>query len=149
MSLQTDRIFLAALRASTDIAARVGDRIFPIAIPGSDDDLLNIALPYIVVTFDGLQNSIDTKDNPYMGDEDKVQIGIEIGAESPDGLSDLADLVREQIDTFITSYTPAEGEEDLTPLIPSGYDFSTSEKSYDWMRPCYYMKMIYNCDTSI
>lgn len=149
MSLQTDRVFLAALQASSDITALVEDRIFPIAIPGSDEDVLNTPLPNLVVTFEGMTNNTETKDNPYQGDEDKVNIGIEVAAESPDDLTDLAELVRQAVDSFVENYDPGEGEEDLTPIIPTGYDFSATEKGYDWLRPCYYMKLNYMCDTNI
>lgn len=147
MSLQTDRIFLAALKASSGITALVDDRIYPIAIPGTDEDVLNTPLPYLVVTFEPLTNLSETKDNPYRGDEDRVTIGIEVAAESPDDLTDLAELVREEVDRYMETYAPAAGEEDLTSLVPLGYDFSTTEKGYDWLRPCYFMTLRYQCDT--
>ena len=149
MSLQTDRIFLEALNASSRITALVGDRIYPIAVPGLDEDVLNTPLPYLVVTFEPLTNLSETKDNPYQGDEDRVTIGIEVAAESPDDLTDLAELVRSEVDTFMQTYTPAAGDEDLTSLIPLGYDFSTTEKTYDWLKPCYFMTLRYQCDTNV
>ena len=147
MSLQTERIFLAALRASEDVTKIVGDRIYAIAIPGDDIDVDNTTAPYLVVTFDGFQNNVETKDDPYEGSEDKVQIGITVAAESPDDLCDLAELVRDTIDNYMIGYVAPEEGEDLSSLIPTGYDITGSEKSYDWLKPCYLMILHYSCDT--
>ena len=149
MSLQTERIFLAALRDTEAVTDIVGDRIYPIAIPGDEMDVDNTPVPYIVVTFDGFTNVIETKDNPYEGSEDKVQIGITIAAESPDDLCELADVVRDAIDAYMVGYEAPEEGEDLTPLIPTGYDISGSEKAYDWLKPCYLIKLHYSCDTNV
>lgn len=149
MSLQTERIFLAALRESEAVTDIVGDHIYPIAIPGDDIDVDNTPVPYIVVTFDGFQNLTETKDNPYEGSEDRVQIGITIATESPDDLWELAEVVRTAIDEYMMGYEAPEEGEDLTPLIPTGYDISGSEKAYDWLKPCYMMILHYSCDTNI
>ena len=110
---------------------------------------MNTPLPYLVVTFEPLTNAAETKDNPYRGDEDRVTIGIEVAAESPDDLTDLAELVRDEVDRFMETYAPEAGEEDLTSLIPLGYDFSTTEKTYNWMKPCYFMKLNYQCEANV
>jgi hypothetical protein len=147
MSIQTDRVFIKALQESEEIAELVGDRIYPISIPGTDEEAENEPVPYIVVMYDGFQNLYETKDNPYYGDEDRVTISILVTAESPDELAQLTELVRETIDEWMMTYQAPEEGEDLTPLIPSAYDVTGSEKTYDWLKPCYQMTLRYNCDT--
>lgn len=146
MSMQTERIFCKALEDSPSVTAMVGDRIWPIAIPGTDEEAENIDLPYLVVTYGGFQNESVTKDNPYDGDEDRVQVGVIIAAESADELWHLADRVRNAIDDWMQSYEAPELGEDLSPHIPTGYSITGSEKSLDWMRPCYVMTLNYSCE---
>ena len=76
-----------------------------------------------------------------------MTISILVTAESPDELAQLTELVRETIDEWMMNYQAPEEGEDLTPLIPSAYDVTGSEKTYDWIKPCYQMTLRYNCDT--
>ena len=80
MSLITDKVFYNALLSSSELTALVGDRIYNTSIAVPDEDLLNEPVPYIIITFDGMQNEGLTKDNSFEGDTDKVQISIEITA---------------------------------------------------------------------
>ena len=148
MSLQTDRVFFDALAASTDIAALVGDRIYNTAIPGTDEDADNEPVPYIIVTFDGLNNEDYTKDNDYEGDTDIVQIGIEIAANDRQELANIAGLVRSAVDNYFANYEPQAGEEDMTEEIPDDYSFSAQAIQYDPWKPCFWQVLNYRCDTN-
>lgn len=148
MSLQTDRVFFDALAASTDLTALVGDRIYNTAIPGTDEDADNEPVPYIIVTFDGLNNEDYTKDNDYEGDTDVVQIGIEISANDRAELANIAGLVRSAVDNYFTNYEPQAGEEDLTDEIPDDYSFSAQAIQYDPWKPCFWQVLNYRCDTN-
>ena len=147
MSVQTDRVFIQALQDSEAVTAIVGDRIYPVTIPGTDEEAENEPPPYIVVMYDGFQNLYETKDNTFYGDEDRVNISILVTAESFDELNELVELVRTSIDEWMLNYVAPEEGEDLSPLIPSAYDVTGSEKTYDWVKPCYQMTLKYNCDT--
>ena len=72
MGLSTDSIFIAALSASDDIMEAVGGRIYDTAIPLPDEEAENTPVPYIIVTFDSLQNDQTTKDDRYESEYDKV-----------------------------------------------------------------------------
>jgi hypothetical protein len=141
MSLQTERIFLAALRDTEAVTDIVGDRIYPIAIPGDEMDVDNTPVPYIVVTFDGFTNVIETKDNPYEGSEDKVQIGITIAADSPDEVRQLVRLVRQAIETHVVALY---GSGEQTPMLEA---LSSDGIQWDWMKPCYFQRLTYQCLT--
>lgn len=146
MSLQTDRIFLKALSESTDIAAKVDDRIYSTAIPMPEEDADNVPVPYIIVTFDGLQNDAHTKDSSFEGMEDKVQIGVTVVAETRPKLAELTELVRTAIRTFFEDVQ--ESDEDYS-LVPIDYMFSAQAVQYDDLKPCYYQIMSYQCDTEV
>ncbi|MBQ5756867.1 MAG: hypothetical protein IIV88_06385 [Erysipelotrichaceae bacterium] len=66
MSLQTDIIFVKALRANADLMKQLaaGD-VYNTAIALPDEDLDNAPLPYVIVSFDGLTNDVETKDDPF------------------------------------------------------------------------------------
>lgn len=148
MSLSTQKVFYKALLADTDVMTATDGRIYSVAIPVPDEDLDNEPVPYCVITFDGLANSGFTKDNSFEGDTDTVNIGIEITAESPDALLELAEKVRTAVISFFENYTPTPGEEDLTPLIPNSYTFGASQSVYDPDKPCFRIVLTYACDAT-
>ena len=65
MSLQTDLIFIRAIRDSQMITNAVGGRIYGTAIPMPDADADKVAVPYVIVTFDGLVNDQETKEDGF------------------------------------------------------------------------------------
>ena len=146
MSLITDKVFYNALSSSSDLAAYVDDRIYNTSIPVPDDDLLNEPVPYIIITFDGMQNDGYTKDNSFEGDTDKVQIGIEITAANRQDLGTIADLVR----TIVIAYfEDTEGHTiDDYDLVPEDYAITAGPVQYDPVKPCFFQTLTYNCDTN-
>ena len=145
MSLITDKVFYNALRSNADLMATVGGRIESTSIPVPDDQLDNVPLPYVIITFDGLQNEGFTKDNSYEGDTDKVQVSIDVTAQTRDELGDLMQTIRQ---TVIDYFEGIQKTDDDWPLIPSNYTFSASPVGYDSMKPCYFQTLNYNCDTN-
>ena len=65
-------------------------------------------MPYIIVTFDGLNNEQTTKDDPFEGDDDKVTIGIEVCARNRAELAGLASIVRAQVHSYMVSQLEGE-----------------------------------------
>ena len=145
MSLQTDIIFVKALRANADLMAQLaaGD-VYNTAISQPDEDLDNAPLPYAIVTFDGLTNDIDTKDDPFESDSDSVNISIEIAAKTRNELGQLAEAVRHQVHDYFVEADPTD---DDFNLVPKGYQFSAQQVNYDQMKPCYWQVLTYQCDT--
>ena len=150
MSLVTDIAFVAALQSNTTLMAKLAaKKVYNTSIAVPDKDLINAPLPYIIVSFDGLQNDTSTKDCSYDAEEDKVQIGIEIAARSRRKLGELAQDVRDTVRSYFENYSApsSEMEEDLTDIIPDDYTFSANGVQYDPDKPCYFQTLTYNCDT--
>lgn len=145
MSLITDKVFYNALRSNAALMEQVGGRIESTSIPVPDDQVNNEPVPYIIITFDGLQNEGFTKDNSYEGDTDKVQVSIDVTAQTRDELGDLMQTIRQ---TVIDYFEGIQKTDDEWPLIPSNYTLTASPVAYDSMKPCYYQTLTYNCDTN-
>ena len=138
MGLSTDSIFIAALSASDDIMEAVGGRIYDTAIPLPDEEAENTPVPYIIVTFDSLQNDQTTKDDRYESEYDKVEIGIEVVGQTLGQLHDLTQMVRDVIlDYFRNNATAVEY-----------YDFSAQAIRYDGDKPCYWQVLSYQCEVN-
>ena len=144
MSLQTDIIFVKALRDDEELMAKLaaGD-VYNTAIALPDEDLDNAPLPYVIVSFDGLTNDIDTKDDPYESDSDAVNISIEIAARTRSELGQLAEAVRHQVHQYFLDADPTDDDFDMVPL---DYQFSAQQVNYDQMKPCYWQVLSYQCD---
>ena len=109
MSLITDQVFYNALRQNADLMAMVGGRIENTSIPVPDDDLANQPLPYIIITYDGMQNEGFTKDDDYEGNVDKVQIGIEAAASDRETLGEIMQSVRATVKAMQAEGRPFAG----------------------------------------
>ena len=144
MSLLTDKVFFNALMSNQSLVLKVGSRIENTSIPVPDDQLDNEPVPYIIITFDGLMNDESTKDSSFEGDNDKVQISIEVTANDREELGDLTTEIRR---TIISYFESDDHEKDDYDLIPDDYDFSASNVVYDPTKPCFTQTLTYRCDT--
>lgn len=141
MSLQTDRAFFDAIKADAAIMRTIGSRLYSTAIPLPDEDLLNAPLPYAIVSFDGMTNIGQTKDDPYDGDTDSVTVSIELAASTRPELARLADATRRAVAAYFRAHAGAE-------FVPSGCDLSASAVAYDAAKPCYWQTLTYRCESS-
>ena len=94
MSLQTDLIFYDALSADTELMTTIGNRLYCTAIPVPDLEAENTPCPYVIVSFDSLNNQDTTKDDPFEGGTDQVNIGIEVAANDRIQLAELTQKIR-------------------------------------------------------
>lgn len=139
MSLATDIVFVKALMDDRSLTEQLAAKaVYNTAIALPEPEALNAPVPYIIVSFDGLNNTDTTKDTMYDGLTDIVTIGIEIAAKSREELANIALSVRNDIKGYITKYANHE--------IYS-YEFSASPVRYDDQKPCYYQKFTYQCVT--
>ena len=148
MSLATDSIFITALQSNSDLMATLGyvaptltdkgkpARLYGTAIPLPDEDLDNVPVPYIIVTFDGLNNDTGTKDDRYESEYDQVNIGIEVVGETLKDLHDLTQMVRDTILTYFRA----------TETAVEDYTFTADAIQFDSMKPCYWQTLRYQCD---
>ncbi len=136
MGLSTDSIFIYALSASEDIMQAVDGRLYGTAIPLPDEEADNVPVPYVIVTFNGLNNIDETKDDMYESDYDSVNIGIEVIGKTLGHLHDLTEMVRNVIHQyFVQNETPVEG-----------YQFSAQAVQFDPEKPCYWQVLNYQCE---
>ena len=136
MSLATDSIFIAAIQSNTALVERIGGRLYGTAIPLPDEDADNVPVPYIIVTFNGLNNQNETKDDVYESNDDTVNIGVEVTGETIDDLHDLTQAVRDTVLTYFrANHTNVED-----------YTFSADAIQYDSLKPCYWQTLRYQCE---
>ena len=136
MSLATDSIFVDALKSNATLVESVGDRIYGTAIPLPDEDADNVPVPYLIVTFDGLNNDVDSKDDEMESDTDKVNISIEVVGETLAKLHELTQAVRDTVRDYL-----ATNDTDITE-----YQFGAQAIQYDSLKPCYWQVLTYQCD---
>ena len=168
MSLQTDLIFFDALSADTELMQTLGNRLYNTAIPMPDADADKVPLPYCIITFDGMNNQDTTKDDPYEGGTDQVQIGIEVAAKTREQLGVIMRRIRKIIHEdfmFVWGYADLRDTNDvqledtngfrlrvmreydeIVNRIPYNYTVSAQAVQYDPWKPCFWQVLNYQCD---
>lgn len=142
MSLTTDRFFYNALRTSDEVMEMTDGRIFNTARNSEDENQDKI--PYIIIMFDGGQNTNLTKDD-FEGDTDNVTVSILAVASTREQLANLTNKTRETIrDYWRDVMSGADVDEDC----PDSCQFSASRIEYDMTKPCFYMTLRYDCETN-
>ena len=145
MSLLTIKVFMDALGASSDVTELVDDRIWPIGVPGDDVEFLNTPLPYIVVGYSGPNNPAETKDDRWVGSNDKEQIHVLFVGKNLDELADIEEKGRAAIVSYFDSLDPSDDNYALRPsnvLDPQG-DMAEMNP----YKPDYYHQLTYQCET--
>lgn len=145
MSLQTDSIFIKAIRADAAIMEAIGSRLYGTAIPLPDEQADNVPVPYIIVTFDGMSNTADSKDFEMEGSEDTSTVSVEIVAPTLDTLHELATAVRKSIRQYLANPDETADDYDEYPL---DYSVAASGIQYDYSKPCYWVALTYQCTTN-
>ena len=134
-----DEIIYDAILASEGITDIVGDRVVSTCFEVPPEVLDNTLVPNIIVTFDGFQNQTTTKDTVWEGEEDRVQVGVDIAAGSPGEVKHLVRMVRTAVESHVVAlYQQGEDTPELEALSSDGI-------AWDWMKPCYYQKLNYQC----
>jgi len=120
----------------TQSTAGTPARLYGTAIPVPDEDVDNVSVPYVIVTFDGLNNQAGTKDNRYESDYDTVNIGIEVTAKTLTGLHELTQMVRDTVLSYLQQIE----------TVIYDYTFNADAIQFDSMKPCYWQVLRYQCD---
>ena len=136
-------IFYDAIQADTELMEAIGNRVVSTCFevpPGGDD---NTPVPNIILIHGNFQNGNTTKDCVWEADEDMVQVTVDIAAKTDGDVEILTAKVRKVINDYITTmYTNGQAIPQLQPGFPIGEDIA-----WDWMKPCYYQKITYQCIT--
>lgn len=145
MSLQTDIIFVAAIKSDTELLRQlaIGD-VYNTAIALPDENLDNAEVPYVIVAEGDVVNDGMTKDD-YEGDTDSVNITITVAARTRKELVVLTNKVRKAVRRY---FMDAKEEDDYFDLVPLDYQFSAKPVLYDPLKPCYWRELNYQCDVN-
>lgn len=144
MGLSTDSIFIAAISSNQELMEVLGKtskkaaRLYPTAIPMPDEQADNVPLPFVIVTFDNLDNDQTTKDDPYESDSDQVNIGVIVAARNRKELGELTQTIRKTVHTYM--------QENQTAV--EDYTFGAKSIIYDPQKPCYWQTLVYQCDVN-
>ena len=136
-----DEIIYDAIKADEALMAAVGSRVVSTCfeVPPTDED--NTPLPNIIITDEGFVNQQTTKDNVWEAVEDRVQVGVDIAGNRPEEVKRLVGMVRKAVESHVcTMYTSGLS-------IPWLESLSSDGIAWDWMQPCYYEKLTYQCVT--
>lgn len=149
MSLITDAIFVKALRSNAELIEQLpaGD-VYNTTIALPDEDIDNAPLPYVIVSFDGLQNQDQTKDDDFEAESDNVQIGVTVCSETRPQLGELAMAVRKTLREYFREHQGDDSDDDFA-LIPEDMTLQAGAVQYDSLKPCYWQQLTYQCDTNI
>lgn len=134
--MELDEIFYAALTSDEGIMTATGGRIISTCFEVSPEKDDNTPLPYIIITDDPFTNEQGTKDTIWESNQDSVQAGVEISAISPKEVKRLRRMVRKAINDYISTM---EGD------IPELQSLTNEGIQWDWMKPCYWDKLHYQC----
>lgn len=145
MSLQTDIIFVAAIKSDAELLRQlaIGD-VYNTAIALPDENLDNAEVPYVIVAEGDVVNDGMTKDD-YEGDTDSVNITITVAARTRKELVVLTNKVRKAVRRY---FMDAKEEDDYFDLVPLDYQFSAKPVLYDPLKPCYWRELNYQCDVN-
>ena len=134
-----DEIIYDAICADTALMEAIGSRVVSTCfeVPPAEAD--NTPLPNIIVTDDGFQNQVGSKDCVWESGEDRVQATVDVAADSPKEVKRLIRMVRRAIENQIILMS-ANNER-----IPELESLSSGELAWDWMKPCYYQQITYQC----
>lgn len=139
---QVDEIIYDAIRADEELMTAISGHVVSTCFEVSPTDADNTPLPYIIVTDDGFQNQVETKDDGWEGTEDRVSVGVEVAAESPQDVKRLIRMVRQAVASYIGQMYD-DGED-----IPELDSLSSDGLAWDWTKPCYYQRLTYQCITN-
>ena len=134
-----DQILFDALKGDAALMEAVGCRVVSTCFEVGPDEMDNTPLPCIIVTDDGWQNQQESKDTMWESMEDRVTASIEVDADSPKAVKQLMRLCRKAVARYVRDM--AEAGDD----IPELDSVQASQLAWDWMKPCYWQTMTYNC----
>lgn len=134
-----DEIIYDAICADTALMEAIGSRVVSTCfeVPPAEAD--NTPLPNIIVTDDGFQNQVGTKDCVWESGEDRVQATVDVAASSPEEVRRLIRMVRRAVENHIILMSATDG------CIPELDSLSSNGIAWDWMKPCYYQQLSYQC----
>lgn len=136
-----DEIIYEAIQSDETLMDAIGGRVVSTCfeVPPDEDD--NTPVPNIIITDDGFQNQTTTKDSVWEAMEDRVQVGVDVAATSPQEVKRIVKMVRKAVERYLTAmYVSGK-------CIPELESLSSDGLAWDWMKPCYHQLLTYQCIT--
>lgn len=138
-----DELIYEAIVADESLMTTIGGRVTSTCFEIPPDQLDNTEVPNIIITDDGFQAEIFTKDDIWDSGTDRVQATVDIAASSPEEVKQLVKAVRKAVNDYI--HTMYESGQD----IPTLKSLNSDGVQWDWTKPCYYQKLYYTCDVAV
>ena len=141
MSLQTDILFVAAIKSDASIMDMLpASDVYNTFIPVPDEDLDNVPLPYVIVAECDVDNNETTKDD-YEGDTDNVLVEITVVARTRAELGMLTSKIRKAVYRYFSS--PTESDE-IHGLIQ--YHVGAKQVNGEPYKPSVWRILTYQCE---
>ena len=136
---QVDEIIYDAICADEGLMELIGGskRVTSTCFETPPDQDDNTPVPNIIITDDGFQAQVFTKDDVWECGSDIVNVGVEFTGHSPHDVKRLRRLIRKAVDSYVKS-----NETDILSLRGISYD----GVQWFWEKPCYYDTLHYSCD---
>ena len=122
-----DEIIYDAICADAALMEAIGNRVVSTCFEVSPEDQDNTPLPNIIVTDDGFQNQNGTKDCVWESGEDRVQVTVDVAADSPKEVKRLIRKVRRAVENHIILMSATDG------CIPELDSLSSNGIAWDWI----------------
>lgn len=136
--MEVDRLIYEAITADQQLMQMIGGRVVSTCFEIPPDQEDNTPLPNIIITDDGFQNNLTSKDCVWEGAEDQVQVTVDIAANSPEEVKQIMRRVRRVVEQYMAA---------LGRKMPTLLSLSAGQLQWDWMKPCYYKPLVYQCAT--
>lgn len=133
-----DELIYDAIVADESLMTTIGGRVTSTCFEIPPDQLDNTEVPNIIITDDGFQNNVTTKDCVWEGGEDEVRVTVDIAGNSPQEVKQIMRRVRKAVETYMAN---------LGSDMPELVSLQSGELAWDWLKPCYYKPLIYTCVT--
>ena len=136
--MELDDIIYAAITGDSSLVSLTDGNIVTCCFEIPPDIEDNTPLPYIIIVEDPTQNEQGTKDDVWDSDYDSAQVSIEIAATTKAEVKQLRRMVRKAIREYVSIMDYASR--------PDLKSFSNEGIAWDWLKPCYYDRLHYQCD---
>lgn len=136
--MELDDIMYASITGDSSLVSLTDGNIVTCCFEVPPDIEDNTPLPYIIIIEDPTQNEQGTKDDVWDSDYDSAQVSIEIAAATKAEVKQLRRKVRKSIREYVSTM-------DYTTR-PNLKSFSNEGIAWDWLKPCYYDRLHYQCD---
>lgn len=137
--MELDDIMYAAITGDSSLVSLTDGNIVTCCFEVPPDIEDNTPLPYIIIIEEPTTNEQGTKDDEWESDYDSAQVCIEIAANTKAEVKELRRKVRKAIAEYVSSMNEA----------PNLQSFQKEGIAWDWMKPCYYDRLHYQCDVPI